>query len=196
MTRPLVLASGSPYRKTLLARLGLPFEVVVAGIDESSRPGEAPRQLVRRLALEKAAAVATLRPEAWVVGSDQLAVCDDRILGKPGSKERCVEQLLACSGRCVEFLTAVAVIRPGAETAGLHVDSTEVRFRTLGQGEVERYVEVERPFDCAGGFKCEGLGIALFEAIRSEDPTALIGLPLIWLATTLRSEGLDPLAAP
>ena len=196
MASQLVLASGSPYRKALLERLGLPFEVVVAGVDESIHPGETPAQLVQRLAQEKAFAVAASRSGACIIGSDQLAVCGQQILGKPGSVERCVEQLLACSGRCVEFLTAVAVIRPGAETAGLHVDSTEVRFRTLGQGEVERYVEVERPFDCAGGFKCEGLGIALFEAIRSEDPTALIGLPLIWLATTLRSEGLDPLAAP
>lgn len=196
MTHPLILASGSTYRQALLARLGLPFEVVVAGIDESGRPGEPPAELVRRLAHEKASAVASQRPEACIIGSDQLAVCGDQVLGKPGSAERCVEQLLSCSGRVVEFLTAVALIPPATGAAALHLDSTQVHFRRLRRAEVERYVALERPLDCAGGFKCEGLGIALFESIQSNDPTALIGLPMIWLAGALREAGFDPLAAP
>lgn len=194
MTTPLILASGSPYRKALLERLGLPFEVLVGGVDESARPGETPRELVTRLAGAKAAAVASLRDEACIIGSDQLAVCRDEVLGKPGSVERCIGQLLSCSGQVVEFLTAVAVIQPGSGATLLHMDSTRVHFRVLERREVERYVALERPLDCAGGFKCEGLGIALFESIRSEDPTALIGLPLIWLAGALRRAGLDPLA--
>ncbi len=195
MASQLVLASGSPYRKALLERLGLPFEVVVAGVDESIHPGETPAQLVQRLAQEKAFAVAASRSGACIIGSDQLAVCGQQILGKPGSVERCVEQLMSCSGQVVEFLTAVAVVGPGPGAVALHLDSTRVHFRCLPRVEVERYVELERPLDCAGGFKCEGLGIVLFESIRSEDPTALIGLPLIWLAGALREAGHDPLAA-
>lgn len=196
MPHPLILASGSAYRQALLARIGLPFEVVVAGIDESGRPGEAPAELVRRLAQDKASAVAMQRPEACIIGSDQLAVCGKRILGKPGSEARCVEQLLSCSERVVEFLTAVVLISPATGAAALHIDATQVHFRRLGRAEVERYVALERPLDCAGGFKCEGLGIVLFESIRSQDPTALIGLPMIWLAGALREAGFDPLATP
>lgn len=184
----LVLASTSPYRRGLLARLGLPFDVARPGVDETPLPGEAPGDLARRLAGLKAAAIAATEPGAWVIGSDQVAAFDDRILGKPGDHATAITQLQAMSGREVRFLTAVALACGDAEPM-LHVDTTRVRFRSLSGGEIERYVAAEQPFDCAGSFKSEGLGIALFDAIDSQDPTALVGLPLIATAGLLRRAG-------
>lgn len=185
---PLVLGSTSPYRRELLARLRLPFTVDRPEVDETPLPDEAPAALAVRLAEAKARAVASRHPQAWVIGSDQVAELDGRPLGKPGDRANALAQLERASGRTVPFHTAFCLLGPGGGTLG-HRDRTEVRFRTLARAEVERYVDAERPFDCAGAFKCEGLGIALFESIRSEDPTALVGLPLIALAAALRGAG-------
>jgi len=191
----LVLASGSTYRRDLLSRLCLEFESVSPSIDESPRPNEDPPELVGRLALEKATAVATIRPGAVVIGSDQVATLDGRILGKPGTVENAVAQLAECAGRPVEFLTGVCVLdgRSIAVEPMLHLDITRVLFRPLTRREIERYVARETPVDCAGGFKSEGLGIALFERIDSQDPTGLVGLPLIWLSKALVQVGFEVL---
>ncbi len=191
----LILASTSRYRAELLGRLGLPFERAAPGIDESPAPHEAPGELAPRLARAKAEAVAVRHPDAWCLGSDQVAVLGERVLGKPLSVERCVEQLMAASGREVLFLTAACLTRAGDPRSLSHVDQTRVRFRKFDEREARRYVELERPLDCAGGFKSEGLGIALFERIESTDPTALIGLPMIWVARALREVGVDPLGS-
>lgn len=183
----LVLASTSAYRRSLLARLGLDFDAQGPGVDESPAPGEAPGMLARRLARAKAEAVAVLAPDAWVIGSDQVAELDGNGLGKPGGQDAAVAQLRAMSGRDVIFHTAVCLCR--GDAAHEAIDRTLVRFRDLDRREIDRYVEVERPFDCAGSFKSEGLGIALFEAIESRDPTALVGLPLIATARLLREAG-------
>ncbi len=189
MTEPrLILASTSRYRREMLSRFGLPFDAVAPGVDETPLDGEAPLDLVQRLAAAKAAAVARAYPDACVIGSDQLAEFDGRVLGKPGTPERATEQLRAMSGREVTFLTALCVMR-GEHEVGIAVDRTVVRFRTLSQAEVERYVEAEQPLDCAGSFKSEGRGITLFDAIETVDPTALIGLPLIATARLLRDAG-------
>ena len=186
---PLVLASTSPYRRELLARLGIPFEVEGPGVDETALAGEKPEAQVVRLARAKAAAVASRRPGAVVVGSDQLAQADGLgTLGKPGDAARARAQLAALSGRKALFLTALAVARADGQVE-TELVPTEVHFRALGAAEIAAYVERERPFDCAGSFKSEGLGIALFERIASDDPTALVGLPLIALARRLRALG-------
>ena len=196
MPQPLILASTSRYRAALLARLGLSFDVAAPGIAEDHQPGEAPAARALRLALAKARAVAATHPAAWVLGSDQVAEGAGRVLAKPGTAERCREQLTACSGRSVTFFTAAVLMQGGTPAASQHVDRTVVRFRNLSDGEIAGYVQRDRPLDCAGGFRCEGLGVALFEGIDSHDPTALVGLPLIWVARALREAGFDPLAAP
>jgi len=189
----LILASTSKYRRELLQRLGIPFVCVAPGVDEAVQPGERPAALVARLAREKAAAAAAAHPDAWIVGSDQAAVRMDAadgetILGKPGSASACIEQLRRCSGQTVTFLTAVAVLKQDAAPLEF-TDTTRVMFRMLDEATIERYVAREMPLDCAGGFKSEGLGITLCESIVSIDPSALIGLPLIRLAATLRTAG-------
>jgi septum formation protein len=193
---PLILASTSRYRKELLQRLGLAFSCVAPGTDETARAGEAPLALVARLAKAKAAAVASQHPDAWVIGSDQLAARADEhggesMLGKPGTEARCMEQLQSCSGRSIVFLTAVAVMRQQGNALFEFIDTTRVSFRALDRATIERYVAKERPLDCAGGFKSEGLGITLCESIDSADPSALIGLPLIRLSAALRSAGFE-----
>jgi len=190
----LVLASSSRYRADLLGRLGLSFETVAPGVDESPRDGESPRGQALRLAKAKAEAVALRYPGSWVIGSDQVADLGGRILGKPGDAARCRAQLGAESGNVVEFHTAAVLMRHESRSAFEHVDRTAVRFRRLTAAEIARYVELDRPFDCAGGFRSEGLGAALFESMETRDPAALVGLPLIWLAGALRAAGLDPLA--
>jgi septum formation protein len=184
---PLVLASTSRYRRELLDRLRLPFEVARPDVDESPLPAESPEALAVRLAEAKARAIATIRPEAWVIGSDQVADLDGAPLGKAVTRERAIAQLSAMSGHAVAFRTAVCAVRGEMSLAAL--DTTVVRFRTLSAGEIERYVDAEQPLDCAGSFKSEGLGIALFEAIETRDPTALVGLPLIATAGLLRRAG-------
>ena len=184
----LVLASTSPYRRELLARLRLPFDTVRPEVDEAPLAGEAPGPLAERLAAAKAEAVAATAGDAWVLGSDQAADLDGQPLGKSGGRSAAIEQLRAMSGRSVVFHTAVCLARSGAASLAA-VDRTRVRFRTLAGDEIERYVDAEQPFDCAGSFKCEGLGIVLFESIENRDPTALVGLPLIATAGLLRRAG-------
>lgn len=189
----LILASSSKYRRALLARLGLPFEVAVPDIDESASPEETPGQLVTRLAEAKARAILDAAPDAIVIGSDQVAVSDGAMLGKPGQRQRAIAQLQDLSGRRVQFLTSVCVIGPEVEPL-VEVEVSTVCFRRLTLGEITTYVDRERPFDCAGSFKSEGLGIALFESLEGEDPNALVGLPLLRLCRMLRAVGLDPLS--
>lgn len=185
----LVLASTSTYRRALLERLGLPFEVARSEVDETPRPGESPQALAERLALAKAETVLSdASDETWVIGSDQVAELDGQPLGKPGSHAGAVAQLQSMSGREVRFLTALCLAgHDGRRLQAL--DITRVRFRALSNDEIERYVARERPLDCAGSFKAEGLGIALFDEIDNRDPTALIGLPLIATARLLREAG-------
>jgi septum formation protein len=189
----LILASTSRYRRELLARLRLPFEVEAPGVDEAPRAGEAPADLALRLALEKARAVAARRPGAVVIGSDQVAELDGQPIGKPGSHERAVEQLRRMSGRRVVFHTAVAVVRADTGFEAARLAPVAVTLRTLANDEIEHYLRTEQPYDCAGSAKSETLGIALLASIESDDPTALVGLPLIRTCELLRGAGLDPL---
>ena len=183
----LILASTSRYRRELLQRLRLPFEVARPEVDETPRPGETPSDLATRLAAAKAAAVAATRPDAWVIGSDQAADLDGRPLGKSGTHAAACAQLRSMSGCVVAFRTALCVMRGTTSFAAM--DTTAVHFRVLSEPEIVRYVDAEQPFDCAGSFKSEGLGIALFDAIETRDPTALVGLPLIATARLLRQAG-------
>jgi septum formation protein len=191
----LILASTSKYRRELLARLRLPFSCSAPGVDEAARAGERPMATAARLARAKAAAVALQHPDAWVIGSDQVAArsgpSGELILGKPATEARCIEQLRACSGCAVSFMTAVAVVRHAGNSVHEFIDTTQVVFRPLDEDTIARYVALEMPLDCAGGFKSEGLGIALCESIDSGDPSALIGLPLIRLSAVLRSVGFE-----
>lgn len=193
-TRPkLILGSTSRYRRELLQRLRLPFDVVSPQVDETPRDGETPAELAMRLAAAKAAAVAALHPQAVVIGSDQVAELDGTPIGKPGTHERAVAQLRAMRGRSVVFHTAVAVQHSASGYAGAALAPVKVRFRDLGDAEIEHYLRTEQPYDCAGSAKCETLGIALLAAIESDDPTALVGLPLIRTCALLREAGIDPL---
>jgi septum formation protein len=194
MPPALYLASTSPYRADQLARLGRPFQVEAPGVDEQAVADEGPAARALRLAHAKALAVSNRHPDAWVLGSDQVADCAGRIHDKPRDARRCREQLHASSGRAVQFHTAVVLRRGQPGSVQEHLDRTVVHFRPLGDDEIARYVERDQPFDCAGGFRCEGLGVALFQAVETRDPSALLGLPLIWVAHALRQAGLDPLA--
>ncbi|MFI8718309.1 Maf family protein [Stenotrophomonas sp. NPDC077464] len=184
---PLLLASTSRYRRELLERLGLPLETARPDVDETPAPGEAPQALAVRLARAKAAEVAARHPGRWVIGSDQVADLNGTPLGKPGDVAGAQAQLAAMSGQTVAFHTALCLVRDQQVLEAC--DLTQVRFRTLDAGEITRYVDTELPLDCAGSFKCEGLGITLFDAIDNRDPTALVGLPLIALAGLLRRCG-------
>ena len=190
----LILASTSRYRRELLARVYAPFECEAPGVDETRREQESTLALVTRLALGKARAVAARHPAAWVIGSDQAAVLKDSagaemVLGKPGTAERCAETLRNCSAATVAYHTGVALVRASDGSAYEFIDTTRVIFRELDEATIARYIARESPLDCAGGFKSEGLGISLCEAIESEDPSALIGLPLIRLCSVLRRVG-------
>ena len=188
--RPLVLGSTSVYRRELLQRLRLPFTVAAPAVDETPLPGEPPAQLAQRLALAKAHAVATLHPEAVVIGSDQVADLAGQPLGKPGDHARATAQLQRMRGHTVVFHTAVAVVCHASGFAQTDLAPVRVRFRELSDAEIERYLRAEQPYDCAGSARSEGLGISLLEAIDSDDPTALIGLPLIRTCRLLRAAGL------
>lgn len=185
----LVLASTSPYRRQLLERFGVRFTVAAPDVDESLLPGETPIDLANRLARAKAEVIARRHPGSVVIGSDQVALFGREVIGKPGNPERCIEQLKRMSGERLAFHTAVNVIHSDTGSNESHLDITTVQFRKLTAEEIERYVARERPVNCAGGFKAEALGITLFERIESQDPTALIGLPLIWLSSALRRVG-------
>ena len=186
---PLILASTSAYRRMLLERFGLLFETVRPEVAEPHIAGENPSERALRLAVAKAEAVAARHPGAVVIGSDQVAAAGQKILDKPGDEATCRSQLASLSGTDARFYTGCAVIGPSGSVRLMHLDTTTVFFRSLTAKEIERYVEREKPFDCAGGFKVEALGITLFESVESKDPTALIGLPLIWLACALRRAG-------
>jgi septum formation protein len=187
--RPLILASTSRYRAGLLERFGLPFEKQDPAVDETQRAGESPRARAFRLSEAKAEAVANRFPQAIVIGGDQVPATSTTILDKPGNAANCREQLMLLSGSTAEFYTACTVrcLETGVKLS--HVDTTAVKLRPLSDAEIERYIDREKPFDCAGGFKAEALGIVLFERIDTEDPTAIVGMPLIWLAGALRAVG-------
>ena len=189
--RKLILASTSPYRRELLSRLRLPFEVISPEVDESVKDLETPGQLARRLSLEKALAVAHRYPEALVIGSDQVADLNGRPLGKPGNHDRAVQQLRLMRGHTVVFHTAVSVVCERIDYAQTDVALVSVVFRDLSDGEIERYLRAETPYDCAGSAKSEGLGISLLDAIHNDDPSALVGLPLIRTARMLRAAGVE-----
>jgi septum formation protein len=188
-TRPLILASTSRYRASLLQRFGLPFDRHDPAVDEAERIGESPRARAFRLSEAKAEALASQFPGSIVIGGDQVPAASTTILHKPGNAANCREQLKLLSGSTAEFYTACTIrcLETGVRLS--HVDTTAVKLRPLSDEEIDRYIEREKPFDCAGGFKAEALGITLFERIDSEDPTAIVGMPLIWLAGALRAVG-------
>jgi septum formation protein len=190
----LILASSSTYRKNLLQRLQLEFVTASPNIDESRITNESPEQMVKRLALAKASVVAKLNPNSLIIGSDQLATCDNQIIGKPGSFEKAVEQLTHFSGKTVFFITGVAVLKLEDNIQLYEQNNVRVTFRNLNSTEIERYVTIDKPFDCAGSFKIESLGTCLFEQVVSDDPTSLEGLPLIVLSRLLRKAGVAPLS--
>lgn len=189
----LVLASSSPYRSALLERLGHVFVVDAPGIDEAELPAESPDALVARLAQNKAHAVASRHPDALIIGSDQVAVFGSTILTKPGSAQRAIEQLTLMRGSTAHFLTGLCLLNTRTNRYRTVVERYAVTFRSLSDAAIARYVERDRPFDCAGGFRSEGLGVALFERMEGDDPTSLVGLPLIRLVTMLAAEGVDVL---
>ena len=189
----LILASTSPYRRSLLERLKLPFECQAPDADETPLTYEAPVDLVYRLALAKARAVSRANQAATVIGSDQVASLDGAILGKPGNHNAATGQLRACSGREVNFFTGLAVVSENSGFQQVHVEPFTVVFRDLSDAMIDNYLHLEQPYDCAGSFKCEGLGIVLFSRLRGDDPTALEGLPLISLVSMLDAAGISPL---
>lgn len=186
----LILASSSPYRRSLLQRLHLSFDTVRPSTSEVELEGELPPDRAIRLSLAKAQAVAASHPRAVVIGGDQVAAAGSAVLEKPADADRCRAQLGRLSGNTALFHTGCAVLGPEGQRL-VHLDTTVVRFRPLTAAEIDRYICVDQPFDCAGGFKAEALGITLFESVESKDPTALIGLPLIWLAEALRKLGFE-----
>jgi septum formation protein len=189
----LILASTSRYRRELLERLRIPFEVRSPDVDETPLTGELPAALATRLALAKARAVSDAHPDAIVIGSDQVADLDGTPIGKPGNHERAVAQLQSMRGRSIVFHTAVTVLRGSTGYSGSAIAPVTVKFRQLTDPEIEHYLRLEQPYDCAGSAKCETLGIALLDAIDSDDPTALVGLPLIRTSALLREAGINPL---
>ncbi len=190
---PIVLASSSKYRRELLTRILREFEHASPDIDETPISGESPQECASRLAKLKAKALAQAFPAHWIIGSDQLATLDGLILGKPLSKERAIAQLTLCSGRQVCFITSLTLFNSQTEETKEYLEEVIVAFRDLTEAEILAYIEQEQPLDCAGSFKCEGLGITLFESIKSKDPNTLIGLPLIGLTRLLLEAGINPL---
>ena len=184
----IILASGSVYRQQQLQTLGLKFDVMPAAVDETALANEKPAQLSRRLAEAKAMKIKSQNPTACVIGSDQVCAFGQQVFGKPGTAEQATQQLQIFSNNCIEFFTALCVLNASGQPL-VHVDITRVKFRELTNLEIKRYIEIEQPFDCAGSFKVESLGLSLFESVRSDDPSALMGLPLIKLCEFLRACG-------
>jgi MAF protein len=189
--RQLLLASSSPYRRELLSRLLLPFETKAPDIDETAHPDETPSQLVCRLAREKALALTSSHHDHLIIGSDQIAVLDQQILGKPHTHERAIAQLRTCSGKSVHFLTGLALLDSREGTLQVDCITFTVHFRDLTDQQIGRYLSAEQPYDCAGSFKAEGLGVSLFRATEGSDVTSLIGLPLIRLVDMLNRAGIE-----
>ncbi len=187
----LVLGSTSPFRRELLEKLGLPFSTAAPDVDESRRQGESPETLVQRLAEAKARAVAGQFPQALIIGSDQVACVDGEILGKPGNRDKAIKQLMAMSGKTVIFHTGLCLYNSEKERVQVLREPFRVHFRKLNTGQIERYVDHEQPFNCAGSFKSEGMGITLFRKLEGDDPNALVGLPLIRLVEMLEKEGIE-----
>ncbi|MCW8906875.1 MAG: Maf family nucleotide pyrophosphatase [Sedimenticola sp.] len=187
---PIVLGSTSPFRRELLTRLGLQFSIDRPEIDEHHQENETATQLVTRLAAAKARAVAKRHPESLIIGSDQVACIDDRILGKPGNRENAIRQLSLASGRRVSFYTGLCLLNSASGREQVICEPYHVHFRTLDRSLIERYLDAEKPFNCAGSFKSEGLGIVLFSRMEGDDPNSLIGLPLIRLVSFLENEGV------
>lgn len=185
----IILASASPYRRGLLDRFLDEFETVSPDIDESNELGISPKKLARRLARTKAETVSMQARDSLIIGADQLAVLDSQVLGKPGNHQKAVEQLMAAAGKVVTFRTAVCILDPVARTRYEYVDKTTVRFRQFDRRLAESYLRHDQPYDCAGSFKIEGAGFVLFESVRTDDPTALIGLPMIWVSDVLLELG-------
>lgn len=191
----LILASTSRYRAELLGRLRIPFDVRAPQVDETALPGESPDALARRLALAKARAVAGQLSEGLVIGSDQVAHCDGRILGKPGGFAAAMDQLRHMRGKTTEFATALALVNAATGHAQVDLVPTHVTLRDAGDAEIEAYLRADEPYDCAGSARSEGLGVTLMERMAGDDPTALVGLPLIALCRMLRAEGVDLMAS-
>ncbi|MFA0811463.1 Maf family protein [Microbulbifer epialgicus] len=194
MALSLILASSSPYRRTLLKQLRLPFRHFAPHINEEAKPRESASALALRLAEEKACALAPANPQSLIIGSDQVAECNGRILGKPGNREGAIAQLRACSGSKITFFTGLSVFNSATKKHLSSVETFTVYFRQLSIEQIERYVELEEPYDCAGSFKVEGLGITLFEKLEGSDINTLVGLPLIRLVDFLGEFGISPLA--
>jgi len=192
--QPLILGSSSPFRKALLDRLGVTFTTESPEIDEKRMPDEDVGQLVKRLSVEKAKVIAKRHENALIIGSDQIAILDREILGKPGSSQKAVNQLQKVSGHCVKFLTGICLLNSASDQYQVDIVPYTVSFRDLTDEQIKVYIEKEQPLNCAGSFKSEGLGIALFKKMEGEDPTALIGLPLIRLVSMLNNEGFDVLS--
>ncbi len=190
-TPPIILGSTSPFRRKLLKKLCIDFTTAAPDIDEKAHPDEPPAKLVSRLASEKAAAVSARHPNALIIGSDQVASIDQQILGKPGHRAGAIEQLLAASGRRVTFYTGLCLLNSASGQKQVACERFHVHFRSLERQQIERYIDRERPFDCAGSFKSEGLGISLFARLEGDDPNTLIGLPLIRLVQMLGNEGVQ-----
>ena len=200
MQKKLILGSSSPYRKELLSRLNLPFECHSPSIDETPFDGESPETLVKRLTIEKAFAVDQDRKEstqshALIISSDQVAVLDKQILGKPHTHSNAVKQLSSFSGKKVSFLTGLCLLNQEDQSYQYVLNEYHVYFRALTQQEIDNYVQIEQPLNCAGSFKCEGLGVSLFERMEGDDPNSLIGLPLISLCLLLREQGINPISS-
>ena len=186
---PIILASSSRYRRGLLDRFLTEYQTVSPGVDESAEQFDTPEEVASQLARKKAEKAASSYREAVIIGADQVAVLDGVVLGKPGDHQRAIEQLLGASGKTMTFLTAVCVLDPIERRRYEHIDTTEVHFRSFDRRLAETYLWHDEPYDCAGSFKIEGAGFVLFDSVQTEDPTALIGLPMIWLAATLRELG-------
>jgi len=186
---PIILASSSKYRRNLLDRFLSDYQTVSPAVDESAKRYATPEETARQLARKKAEKVSSGNRNAIIIGADQVAVLDGQILGKPGDHQKAVEQLLAASGKLMTFLTAVCVLDPVGRRRYEHIDTTEVRFRSFDRRLAETYLWHDQPYDCAGSFRIEGAGFILFKSVNTDDPTALIGLPMIWLAATLRELG-------
>lgn len=193
-TKSIVLASTSPFRKSILEKLNINFNCAKPEIDESAQRNETPQKLVERLAIEKASAVANTFPNSLIIGSDQVAVCDNEILGKPHTVENAIKQLTKFSGKCVTFYTGLCVLKSQDNTVKSLVEPFHVHFKQITQTEIINYINAEQPLNCAGSFKSEGLGICLFEKLEGDDPNTLIGLPLIKLVKLLKEYGFDVLS--
>lgn len=192
-SRTIVLGSTSPFRKALLQKLNIPFECAKPNIDETAHKGENPVELVERLAIEKAQAISDF-PDALIIGSDQVALCGDEILGKPHNFDNAVKQLTKFSGKAVTFYTGLCVLDSSTNKVHSLVESFTVHFNKLSQNEIENYIKAEEPYNCAGSFKSEGLGICLFKKLEGDDPNALIGLPLIKLVSLFKQHNFDVLS--